>query len=369
MNNIQIIRIFSFLFLLCTFTTSNAQFGKLKDKLIRKKGNINKVKLDFSSSPYKPAITMQSLLGGGIHLTVDGKLTTKDLHVNLLPTKTTSGAKANYDEYKKENLLLHAELISTKTQKVIGKYHYSVNPVMKVGSVMNQKKVNDNGDFFYKIGVGTYELKFCAGGEHFYTFPFEVIAIQNEDAYATFSEVLFLKGAWEDWAYFDIQQTVDEKRIIWHHFMDNTTTDIENEFRTESKCDYQYRYELFRNGQLFGAQDSRMTASKNAGYNLKVDYATQGAIRTKWLDKNVQISKIPGDKHHWDKLTLEDFSDGNYEMVLHTIDCANYKKARVFPFKVANGKIVYHKQQDRKTHKDHTTIVEGGRDQYWFKVK
>lgn len=372
-NKARIIKLFTIVFLLCTFISSNAQFGKLKERLKlgnkKSKTKTSKVKLDFASSPYMPAITMQSLLGGGIHLTVDGKLSTKGLKVNLLPTKTIAGEKANYDEYRKENLLLHSELIHTKTQKVIGKYHYSVNPVMKVGSVMNQKKVNDDGDFFYQIGIGGYELKFYAGGEHFYTFPFEVIAIQNEDTYATFNELLFLKGAWEDWTYFDVQKTVDENTIVWHHFMDNTTTDIINEFRTESVSNYQYRYELLRNGQLFGAHDSRMTATKNAGYNLKIDYTTQKARRTKWADKNVQISRIPGDKHHWDKLVLEDFSDGDYKMVLHTIDCANNKKTRVFPFKVANGKIVLNEQQNRKTHKDHTTIVEGGRNQYWFKVE
>lgn len=372
MSKKHIIQLVSLLFLLSTFSTADAQLGaKLKNKLKgkAKSAKTSNVQLDFASSPFMPAITMHSLLNDGIQLTVDGKLFTKGLSVNLLPTKTSKGEKANYDEYKKENLLLQSELIDTKTNKTIGIYHYSVNPVLKVGSVMNQKKVNDDGDFFYKISTGNYALKFYAGGEHFYTFPFEVVAIQNADAYATFSEVLFLKGAWEDWNYFDTQDYNGRKIMVWHHFMDNTTTDIENEFRTESNCDYKYRYELLKNGKIIGAHDSRMTASKNAGYNLKVDYAEQGSRRTHWVDHAVQVSRIPGDPHNWDKLEMEDLKDGNYEMVLHTVDCANNKKKRVFPFKVANGKIVQHVQQNRKTHQDHKTIVEGGRDKFWFKVK
>ncbi|MEM1123356.1 MAG: hypothetical protein AAGJ18_23145 [Bacteroidota bacterium] len=391
MSKKHIIQLASLLLLLSIFSTANAQIGaKLKNRLKGKKeeakmnatdrakakannttsaATAKKVDLDYTSAPFMPAITMYSLLNDGIQLTVDGKLFTKGLSVNLLPTKTAKGEKANYDEYKKEDLLLTSELVNTKTDKVVGMYHYSVNPVMKVGSVMNQKKVNDNEDFFYKIGAGNYALKFYAGGEHFYTFPFEVVAIQNEDAYATFSEVLFLKGAWESWNYFDTQDYNGRKVMVWHHFMDNTTTDIENEFRTESNCEYKYRYELLQSGKVIGAHDSRMTASKNAGYNLKIDYAEQSARRTHWIDHGVQLSRIPGDPKNWDKLELEDLKDGNYEMVLHTLDCANNKKKRVFPFKVAGRKVVQHGQQNRKIHQDHTTIVEGGRDKFWFRIR
>jgi len=391
MSKKHIISLFTFMFFFSIFSTVNAQIGaKLRNKLKGKKeetrmnttdkatakannkantATAKKVKLDFSSSPFMPAITMHSLLNDGIQLTVDGKLFTKGLSVNLLPTKTAKGDKANYDEFKKENLLLTSILVNTANDNTIGEYHYSVNPVMKLGSVMNQKKVNEDGDFFYKIGAGNYVLKFYAGDEHFYTFPFEVVAIQNDDAYATFSEVLFLKGAWEDWNYFDTQDYNGRKVMVWHHFMDNTTTDIENEFRTESNCEYKYRYELLRNGKVIGAHDSRMTASKNAGYNLKIDYAQQGAKRTHWTDHGVQLSRIPGDPKNWDKLELEDLQDGNYEMILHTLDCASNKKKRVFPLKIANGKVVQHAQQNRKIHKDSKTIIEGGRELFWFKTK
>ncbi len=327
------------------------------------------VELDFESSPFWPAITMKSLMNDGVHLTVDGKLSAKNLEVNLLPSKTKKGDKANYDEFKKENLLLWSDLVDSKNGKALGRFHYSVNPVMKLGSVMNQKKVNDDGDFFIKIGEGSYEVKFYAGGEHFYTYPFQVISVASDDPYATFSEVLFLKGPWEEWNYFDVQETAGKEIMVWHHFMDNTTTDIENEFRTESNCEYKYRYELTKGGTVIGAHDSRMTASKNAGYNMKVDYATQNARRTHWIDHGVQLSRIPGDPKNWDKMELKDFTDGNYSMDVHTIDCTGQVMKRTFSFSVTGGKFQYHDQQNRKKHKDHRKIIEGGRDQYWYKIK
>lgn len=372
MNRITILKLATLLFLTLSFLSAEAQIGnKLKNKLKGKAKNstTSRVKLDFSSSPFMPAITMHSLLADGVQLTVDGKLKTQNLHVNLLPTKTTKGEKANYDEFKVENLLLWSELVDTKTDKVIGKYHYSVNPVMKVGSRMNQKQVNDDGHDFYQIGVGNYALYFYAAGEHFYTFPFDVISIQNEDAYATFSEVLFLKGPWEEWNYFDTQDYGDRKVMVWHHFMDNTTTNIENEFRTESNLEYTFRYELLKSGKIVAAYDSRMHGSKGESYNSKAEYVRQGARRTHWIDHGVQLSRIPGKPKNWDKFELVDLTDGNYEMVVYTLDCVNKKLKRNFPFKVAGGKVVYHTQQNRKTHKDTKTIVEGGRDLFWFKAK
>ncbi|MFK7934636.1 MAG: hypothetical protein AB8G22_14085 [Saprospiraceae bacterium] len=351
---------------------THAQFGdKLKNKLKEKTAKVTakKVKLDFSSSPFSPAITMHSLLSDGVQMTVDGKLSTKNLLVNFLPPKTAKGAQANYDEFKKENLLLTSDLVNTTTDKTIGQFHYSVNSASKVDAYMNQKPVNDDGDFFHKIGAGQYTLKFYAGGEHFYTFPFEVVAIKNDDPYGAFSEVLFLKGAWEQWNYFDVQETAGKEIMVWHHFMDNTTTDIENEFRTESNCDYKFRYELLRNGKVFGVHDSRMSGSKGERYNKTVDYANQSARRTHWVDQGVQLSRIPGDPKNWDKLELKDFTDGNYEMHVYTVDCAKNELKRSFPFSVKNGKFVYHAQQNRKMHSDAKTIVEGGREQYWFKAK
>lgn len=374
MKKVAILKSLIFLISILALTTTNGQIGRqLKSKIGQKLSSQktvlgNGVKLDFSSSPFMPAITMHSLLSDGLQLTVDGKLTTPNLKVNFLPTKTSKGERANYDEYKKENLLLHAELMNIKISKMIGLFHYSVNPASKVDAVMNQKMVDeDNFQDFHKVSAGHYELHFFAGGEHFYTFPFEVVAMKNEDPYAAFSEILFLKGAWEDWNYFDVQETAGKKIMVWHHFMDNTTTNIENEFRTEKNCDYKFRYELFRNGQLFGAHDSRMNASKGEGYNLKIDYAAGGSRRTHWVDNGVQVSRIPGEAQNWDKLEFKDFSDGTYKMVVYTLDCANNEKKRTFLFEVSNGKFVYHPQQNRKTHKDQKTIVEGGPEKFWFK--
>ncbi|MEM7368435.1 MAG: hypothetical protein AAF587_07505 [Bacteroidota bacterium] len=325
--------------------------------------------LDFSSSRFMPAITMESLLSGGIHLTIDGKLTTKGLSVAFLPPKTTTGEPANYDSYKKQDLLLRADLVDLNTKEVVGQFHYSVNPVMKIASVMNQKPV-EGSDFFLHIGQGNFRLDFFAANTHFYTFSFEVIKKENDDPYAAFSECLFLKGPWEAWNYIDFDAYHEHELVVWHHFMDNPTTNIENAFRVEKNCDYKFRYELLRNGKLFGAHDSRMNGSKRGSYHLKKEYAAGGSSRTKWINSSVQISKIPGNNPDvWEKLRRSDFTDATYEMIVYTVDCAGEEKKRSFPFRVSKGKFVMHPEQNRSSHQDHRTIIEGGPHQFWYKKK
>lgn len=352
------------------FTPQYGQLGaKLKNKLKLKKSGVSKVKLDFESSSFMPAITMESLLSGGIKLTVDGKLTTPDLLVAFLPTKTQGGEKANYDAFKKEDLLLRAEVVDRNSKKVMGTFHYSVNPVLKIGSVMNQKQVQDTDDFI-RIGEGSYRLDFYAAGTHYYTFPFEVIKKKTDDAYAAFSECLFLKGPWEEWNYFDFTTYHDHENIVWHHFIDNTTTDIENEFRVEKNCDYKFKYELRKDGKIFGAYDSRMQGSKKGSFNGPKDYNNGGSTRSKWINNSVQVTKIPGtNPDQWEQLRRADFKDGSYEMIVYTIDCTGDEKKRIYPFKVSGGKFVKHKEQDRKLHEDQTTIIEGGPGQYWYNKK
>ncbi|MBX2872703.1 MAG: hypothetical protein KTR30_11400 [Saprospiraceae bacterium] len=354
--------------ILIPFSNGSAQIGsKLKNAFKSKKSKASKVELDFSSTPYMPAITMESLLSGGIHLTVDGKLTTKGLSVAFLPTKTKKGEKANYDAFKKEDLLLRAEVVDRLSKNVLGTFHYSVNPVLKIGSVMNQKQVQETDDFI-QITAGDFQLDFYAGSTHYYTFPFEVIKKTTDDAYAAFSECLFLKGPWEEWNYFDFTDYNDHQNIVWHHFMDNTTTNIENEFRVEKNCDYKFKYELRKDGKIIGAYDSRMQGSKKGSINLPKDYNSGGSTRTKWINTSVQVTKIPGTNPDvWQQLRRSDFTDGKYEMIVYTIDCTNQEKKRSFPFQVSGGKFVLHQQQNRKAHQDHTSIVEGGPGQFWYR--
>lgn len=347
------------------------QFGKLKNKLGLKKakGQGGGVELDFASSPFMPAITMESLLSGGIKMTIDGKLSTPNLAVSFLPTATKKGDKANYDSFKKEDLLLYADVVNIESKEVQGRFHYSVNPVLKVAAVMNQKQVHETEDFI-QIGKGEYRLDFYAGGKLYYTFPFQVIEKKVDDPYAAFTTCLFLKGPWEEWNYFDFSSYSDKELMVWHHFMDNTTTNIENKFRVEKNCDYKFKYELRKEGKIFGAYDSRMQGSKKGSINLSKDYTNGGSTRTKWLNNSVQVTKIPGTNPDvWQQVKKSDFTDGNYEMIVYTKDCSGQELKRHFPFKVKNGAFLKHKEQDRKVHQDPLTIVEGGPHQFWYKRK
>lgn len=356
---------------LMPLSPTHAQLGKLKNKLGLKKNKAQGggVDLDFSSSPFMPAITMESLLSGGIKMTVDGKLSTPNLAVSFLPTATKKGDKANYDSFKKEDLLLYADVVNSESKEVTGRFHYSVNPVLKVAAVMNQKQVHETEDFI-QIGKGKYRLDFYAAGKLYYTFPFEVIEKKVDDPYAAFTSCLFLKGPWEDWNYFDFSSYSDKDLMVWHHFIDNTTTNIENKFRVEKNCDYKFKYELLKDGKIFGAYDSRMQGSKKGSFNSPKDYNTGGSTRTKWINNSVQVTKIPGTNPAvWQQVKKSDFTDGRYEMIVYTKDCTGQELKRHFPFQVKNGKFIQHPEQDRKVHQDPLTIVEGGPKQFWYKRK
>jgi len=59
-----------------------------------------------------------------------------------------------------------------------------------------------------------------------------------------------------------------------------------------------------------------------------------------------------------------DLKDGNYVMKVYISG-----ELSEFPFQVKGGELVKHQQQVREQHDDPTTIIEGGREYYWYKRK
>ena len=191
-------------------------------------------------------------------------------------------------------------------------------------------------------------------------------AKEADDPYAAISEAYFLEGPWEDWNYFYFSPSTGG--FIWNHYMDNTTMDIENEYRVEKLKTYGVRYELYKDGKLFGVHDTRRNGTKYMTINDPKGYTEENAKRTRWSENNTEIAAMPGPrKDHWDNLKKEDFSDGNYKMIVFLKDCEGMEWSNTFHFTVVGEKFIGSDQQNRSKHDDPKTIIEGGRDKIWIK--
>lgn len=101
-------------------------------------------------------------------------------------------------------------------------------------------------------------MDFYVVGKFYYIFFFEVIEKKVDDFYVVFIFCLFFKGLWEDWNYFDFFSYFDKDLMVWYYFIDNMIINVENKFWVEKNCDYKFKYELLKNGKIFGVYDSCM---------------------------------------------------------------------------------------------------------------
>jgi len=300
-------------------------------------GGASSVTLDWKQYPMTPAITMKSLLDG-TEVSDNGNLRMNFYRATFIPTKKANGQ--DVDMIRDDNVL---------TTKVYVNDALLKSPAYNDGSYFNDGKQNtyqDNGNQQSDIMMtqeGKYKIDFYAGGQHFYTFDFNVAKKVNTDPYATSAALWYSTGPWEKWAYVTPQTTGN---FIFGFYMMHTELKPDpNDARKTSKKVI-WNPELMQNGKTISVP-SKQTATVKQG---------------EWEDFSCSM-KLVGAK---DYLKIADLKDGSYTM---KVTVEGEAAPRLYDFKMAGGAIVQSDKQDRAKNKDPKTLVEGWNNYWWLERK
>lgn len=338
-------------------TTSEAQLKGLKKNLEKAKNSITgkssatkNVELDFESKSRMPAVAWYSLLEG-VRLSLDGKLTiAKGLDVYFLPDQTTSGKKVNFRSNYIHEIVLWADVIDMATQENTGTLHFIAydHNVGHPKTTIEQKVGTGQDEFtdFVQLKDGNYELRFFAGGTHYYTFPFEVIKKSGDNAYAAMSELYFLEGdnLWSDYAYMKFTYNESHNQNVLTEFafyLENEDTNVKNASYPEEQIPAEYNAVIKKGNQLIGTQ--YWGANGEAQYQPALhDGDSKRGVWTKIVRS---VDCYPrrlkrANKNRPQVVSMEaDLSDGNYTVEVSIKRKDQPLEKRIFPFTVKGGKI------------------------------
>ncbi|MEL6719254.1 MAG: hypothetical protein AAFP82_11100, partial [Bacteroidota bacterium] len=127
------------------------------------------------------------------------------LDVYFLPNQTTAGKEVDFRSNYIHEIVLWADVVDMATQQNAGTLHFIAydHNIGHPKTTIEQKSGTPQDEFtdFVQLKEGQYELRFFAGGTHYYTFPFKVKKKNSDNAYAAMSELYFLEGngLWRDY--------------------------------------------------------------------------------------------------------------------------------------------------------------------------
>lgn len=294
------------------------------------------VALDWKQYPMTPAITMKSLLEG-TEVSPTGNLRMNFYRATFIPNKKASGG--NVDMIYDKNVLTTKIYINDQLEK---------EATYPNGSYFNEGKQNtyqdDRNDSDIQLSKeGKYRIDFYAGGQHFYSFNFDVFKKVDSDPYAANNTLWFSKGPWEKWAY--VTPQTSGNFIFGFYLMHTDAKPDPNNPRKTSKSINWYP-ELMQNGKVISEK------------NKKTSIVKQG----EWEDCSTSVKLIGGK----DFLKINELKDGNYTMKV-TVD--GEAAPRMYDFKMAGGNIVQCDKQDRAKNTDPKALVEGWNNYFWMERK
>ncbi|MFK7933896.1 MAG: hypothetical protein AB8G22_10320 [Saprospiraceae bacterium] len=340
----------------------NQSYGQIQTVLAGKAKNLivrNSVKPDWEAAP-SPAMTMESLLDHlKMDMKVDGTFEFNGHIAAFLPPQTVKGKKIRYNN----NVYVTGELVKVeggKEKKIKGYTFATVDDL----APMYKLRPKQPGIIPTKLKEGDYILKYSVFNELIYQFPFKVEKKVSDDPYSQLKEMYFLAGPWEEWNALDIDED-DDNSLMWYTYATHRSTKVKN--RITEAGEYTYRCELFYNGQKVGFHDNRRSSGREHWKSgPHGEPYTNTTTRGQWARQNMNIVHVSRKDPHGRPANFlkSDLRDGNYNMKVY-ID----GKLSEFPFQVKGGELVKHQQQVREQHDDPTTLIEGGREYFWYQRK
>ncbi|HRK06043.1 MAG TPA: hypothetical protein PLW14_13210 [Chlorobiota bacterium] len=322
------------------------------------------IDVDWNSQPFRPGVMWSSMLSGDclrFH-SVEGTLTLNEIWMTFLPQKTTDGERIDYTRSSDiTNVRIWADAVS-QSGEVVGRQYFTAAPLELPIYTLTRDDIHSQTT---RLSEGTYELRWYVGGHHVFTFPFNVEKLTSDDPYSPVSQLLFLRGPWEEWGRAGFNSDAGLRLSIYHTVR---SMDVINQSVTDKPKDYQYLATLYRDNKAIGwssmktshdldAPDFENIRSRN-GYWQRLEF---GIYRSSSLPtmKGVRTNTF---------LTKEDLSDGSYRLEVQfrdTTEKRNWKDT--YAFTVRSGKIVPDPKADRKSHTDPLTFLEQGPKMFYFR--
>ncbi|GAB5526056.1 MAG: hypothetical protein Roseis2KO_39280 [Roseivirga sp.] len=354
--------------------SAQAQLGLRPPK--RKKAP--KVVMDFSGQRFAPVIEFQSLLS---NLSLDpqtGVFTTKGmLNAYFLPANDKDGNPADYNsnENDPDQMLIRADIIrmSGGGEKVAS-FHYMAQRINRVITPIDLKSGYGSKNRFVTEAElktpGAYEMRFYLTGQHFYTYPFEVIKTESDDPYSPVEAMYTLGGSWENMALLQINSNDKgpKHRLSFQPLLAyrgfhirsgredlqlNGEAERKVVLKREDKVIGTFRFEESKSDDIFG--EKYVPAFDNFSLRVGREEVTSGLMPFQKVPKVITAGER--------EILMEDLTDGDYSIELSVRGMSDRPDfVKVYRFSVANGKVQPIKQANRKQHDNPLTLIETGRE-------
>lgn len=318
---------------------------------------------DFSTANFPPAIAWFDLLDASKFAfdITKGEIRLNGIHVSFLPTKSKDGKDINYRPslstskgYENMRPPIRADIVDAATGALKGQQFFKVEdyipPFKKM--VLVDQFGGDYFPFFANVKEGSYEIRFFLGKTPFYTFPFQVEKKTNPDSYAPVKDLYFLKGPWEDWARIQFDEQSGE--VLPSIYLTERNLNIKSETNWNDTVPMKGLVKISRNGTLV------------ATYGQTINSGDFNPDNGKWT--RCQFLTFKAGSNDKETFKKADMKDGNYVMEVNIKNPKNGKTVvGKYGFTVKGGEIQSHPKADRNQNKDQLTILEQGKEFYYFK--
>ena len=287
--------------------------------------------------PFAPGIVHQFLLDN-IEFKSTGIFRLNRVSVAYVPERDETGEKADYIRF----LRLHTKLKKDGAE-IFDKYYqlYQKNKVAaRFMFARNPKKENvANSD--NSLEAGNYELEFYFDNKLFAKFPFEIMALKDEDPNATGKQKTFIKGMWDDYGYLNWKQNATKGKqptLKWSIYYQIADLNTDKEY-SEVYC------EMYKNNEYFATTGKKSNKIVLEGNWKRTDYSFYLTGREERADPRLILTKGQLEDA---KYEVRDYGYGS-------------EKINIFKFEVIDGEIVPDKQEGS------ALTIEGLEKVFWLK--
>ncbi|WP_298224056.1 hypothetical protein [Flavobacterium sp.] len=310
------------------------------------------LKLDWNTFKLTPAITFNSLLYG-TSIGTGGLTRFEGYTATFIPNKTASGATVDAISDQAEYLKVKVY----KGDQYITYFEYSGTQTFDDGKKTKfnapSSRYQRNGEWVggtdidaTKTGPGMYRLDFYAGDKMFYSFPFEIAKLTNNDPYATMNEMYVTRGPWNDYAYLNL---ADTGNLVFGFYLNHEEFQPNPANKNKTNKSVKWSVKMLKDNKPYAQHYGN---GPNTAQVKQAEWE-ENSCAFKLVDK-------PGE------IKFTNLTDGAYKIEL-TLE--GEKKPRLYNFSVKGNKIVPIVEQDRTKNTDPTRLIEGWSDYFWLKLE
>ncbi len=280
---------------------------------------------------FTPGLSFSTVLNGVNVLAKNGKFSLDQIQATFVPDDCPGGFV----------------VLRTADGKELFQFDWKPDRLKKPYTLLNfhatkdmQSGATSGGSLWTELKPGDYVLDFYLPTEHYYTFPFTIKMVGDDDAFGD-GQCYVTTGDWERWGYLFYTDAKPDQNLQWKVWLRNDAC---------NEKDIKVRVEIARDA------DGQLVCSSRAN--------TTNSVQPKWTRLAFDMVFPEGrDVPHGTYFKAKDLldTDGAYTLTMKIDD----KVYGVWKFAIEGGKPKYTARTVRGE-ADPLTFVEGGRDAFWY---